>query len=211
MHRLGSFLVFFAIALSLLGGMHYYVWARLVRDPGLPHAWARFLTVLLAVLFVLLPLTLVGARFLGGPFLRPAIFFGFAWMGIGFLLVAFLGIADVGQLVAFVGRKLTGTEPDPARRLFLARGLAAGVSGVVAGLAAAGFRSALGPVQIKELTVKLRGLPRELSGFRLVQISDVHIGPLLRKDWLAHVVREIRGVKPDAVAITGDLVDGSVE
>src|SRR6185295_7480623 len=60
-------------------------------------------------------------------------------------------------------------------------------------------RSALAGVQIKELEVKLRGLPRELAGFRLVQISDVHVGPLLRKDWVAHVV-----------AITGDLVDGRV-
>jgi predicted MPP superfamily phosphohydrolase len=210
-HRLGAFLVFFAIALCLVGGMHYYVWARLVRDPGLPQAWARALTAVVVLLGVLLPLTLVGARFLDGRLVRPALWFGFAWMGIGFLLVAFLGIADAGRLIAFLARKLTGSEPDPARRLFLARGVAAGVGGVVAGLAAAGFRSALGPVQIKELTVKLRGLPRELAGFKLVQISDVHIGPLLRKDWLAHVVREIRGIAPDAVAITGDLVDGSVD
>ena len=39
----------------------------------------------------------------------------------------------------------------------------------------------LGPVQIKELEVRLRGLPPELAGFRLVQISDVHIGALLRR------------------------------
>jgi predicted MPP superfamily phosphohydrolase len=142
---------------------------------------------------------------------RPAIWFGFAWMGIGFLLVAFLGLADAGRLVAFAGRKLTGSELDPARRVFLARGLAAGVGGVVAGLSAFGFRSALGTVQIKELTVKLRGLPRELAGFKLVQISDVHVGPLLRKDWLAHIVAQIQGIAPDAVAITGDLVDGSVD
>jgi predicted MPP superfamily phosphohydrolase len=208
--RLASFLIFFAIACGLIGGMHYYLWARLVRDPGLPQGWARPLAAVIIALGIALPLTMVGARFLTGPVARTAIWFGFAWMGVGFLLVAFLGIADLGQLVAFVARKLTGSEPDPARRLFLARGLALGVGGVVAGLSAAGFRSALGPIEIKELTVKLRGLPRELSGFKLVQISDVHIGPLLRKDWLAHIVAQIRGLAPDAVVITGDLVDGSV-
>src|SRR6185503_202294 len=87
---------------------------------------------------------------------------------------------------------------------------AAGVGGVVAGLSALGIRSALAGVQIKELEVKLRGLPRELAGFRLVQISDVHVGPLLRKDWVAHVVAQIRALSPDLVAITGDLVDGRV-
>jgi hypothetical protein len=208
--RVAPFLTFFAIALCLIGGMHYYVWARLVRDPGLPPGWARASTALVVALGVSLPLTLVAARLFSGRGVRAAAFLGFAWMGIGFLLVAFLGIADTARLVGFVARKLTGSEPDPARRLFLARGLAATVGGVVAGLSAAGFRSALGPVQIKELTVKLRGLPRELAGFKLVQISDVHVGPLLRKDWLAHVVASIRGIEPDAVAITGDLVDGSV-
>jgi predicted MPP superfamily phosphohydrolase len=209
--RLASFLIFFGIACALIGGMHYYVWARMVRDPGLPQGWSRSLTVAVAALGIALPLTMVGSRFFSGPVTRPAIWFGFAWMGIGFLLVAFLGLADLGMLVAFLARKLTGSEPDPERRVFLARSLAVGVGGVVAGLSAFGFRSALGTVQIKELTVKLRGLPRELSGFKLVQISDVHIGPLLRKDWLAHIVAQIRGIAPDAVAITGDLVDGSVD
>jgi predicted MPP superfamily phosphohydrolase len=210
-NRLASFLVFLAIALSLLGGMHYYVWARLVRDTGLPPPWGRVLTAAIVLLGLAMPLTLVANRFFAGPAVRPAIWFGFAWMGIGFLLVAFLGLADAGRLVALVARRLSGHEPDPARRVFLARSLAAGVGGVVAGLATVGFRSALGPVQIKELTVKLRGLPQALSGFKLVQISDVHVGPLLRKDWLAHVVTQIRAIAPDAVAITGDLVDGSVD
>jgi hypothetical protein len=209
--RLASILVFFAIACGLIGGMHYYLWARLVRDPGLPQGWTRPLTVAIVALGVAMPLTMVAQRLFTGPIARTGIWFGFAWMGVGFLLVAFLGITDAGRLVAFLARKLTGSEPDPARRLFLARSLAVGVGGVVAGLATLGFRSALGPIEIKKLTVKLRGLPRELSGFKLVQISDVHIGPLLRKDWLAHIVAQIRGIAPDAVAITGDLVDGSVE
>jgi predicted MPP superfamily phosphohydrolase len=209
--RLASFLIFLGVAITLIGGMHYYVWARLVRDPHLPQAWGRPLTAAIIALGLALPLTLIASRFFAGAAIRPAIWFGFAWMGIGFLLVAFLGIADAGRLLAFIARKLTGSEPDAARRVFLARGLAAGVGGVVAGLSAFGFRSALGPVEIKELTVKLRGLPQALSGFKLVQISDLHIGPLLRKDWLAHVVARIQSIAPDAVAITGDLVDGSVD
>jgi len=103
---------------------------------------------------------------------RPAIWIAFIWMGVGFLLVAFLGIADAGRLVAFLIARMRGpSDPDPARRVLLARSLAAGVGGVVAGLSALGLRSALAGVQIKELDIKLRGLPRELAGLRLVQIS----------------------------------------
>jgi predicted MPP superfamily phosphohydrolase len=209
--RLLPFLVFLVVALSLVGGMHYYLWVRLVRDPQLPQTWARILTVSIVALGVAMPATLFASRLLPGTVVRPAIWVAFIWMGVGFLLVAFLGIADLARLTTFLVGRLRGpSSPDPARRLMLARTLAAGVGGLVAGLSAVGIRSALRGIQIKELDVKLRGLPTELAGFRLVQISDVHVGPLLRKDWVAHVVDRIRALSPDLVAITGDLVDGRV-
>jgi predicted MPP superfamily phosphohydrolase len=142
---------------------------------------------------------------------RPAIWVAFVWMGVGFLLVCFLGIADLGRLTAFLIARVRGPiDPDPERRVLLARTLAAGVGAVVAGLSAAGLRSALAAIEIKEVDIRLRGLPERLAGFRLVQISDVHVGPLLRKDWVAHVVEQVRALSPDLVAITGDLVDGRV-
>jgi len=209
--RLIPFLVFVAIALGLVSGMHYYLWARLVRDPQLPETWARILTVTIVALGVAMPATLFAARLLPGSVARPAIWVSFVWMGVGFLLVAFLGLADLARLVAFVVARYHGpSEPDPERRIVLARTVAAGVGAVVAGLSAIGIRSALSGIQIKQLDVKLRGLPQQLAGFRLVQISDVHVGPLLRKDWVARVVEQIRQLAPDLVAITGDLVDGRV-
>src|SRR3954470_4763489 len=191
--------------------MHYYIWARLVRDTHLPPGWARTLTIAVIVLGITMPATLVAARLFQSSAVRPAIWVAFVWMGVGFLLVAFLGIADFGRLIAFVIARVRGpSDPDPERRLLLARTLAAGVGGVVAGLSAAGVHSAIAGVQIKDLEVKLRGLPPGLAGFRLVQISDVHVGPLLHRDWVAHVVEQVRALAPDLVAITGDLVDGRV-
>jgi predicted MPP superfamily phosphohydrolase len=210
--RTASFLVFFAIAISILTGMHYYVWARLVRDPQLPVTATRIATWVIIGLGVALPLTLVLARFMPTGAARPAIWIAFLWMGIGFLLVAFLGLADAGRAVAWLIARLRGSDvpSDPARRVMLARTLAAGVGGVVAGLSAVGVKSALGHIDVKEVDVRLKNLPGALAGLRLVQISDVHIGALLRKDWLAHVVATIRTLSPDLVAITGDLVDGTV-
>ncbi len=205
------FLVFLAVALSLVGGMHYYLWVRLVRDVHFPPHWARALTFAIIALAIAMPATLFAARLLPGSTVRPLIWIVFIWMGVGFLLVAFLGLTDLARFAAFVIARLRGpSDPDPARRVLLARTLAAGVGGLVAGLSAVGIRSALHGVQIKELEVRLRNLPQELAGFRLVQISDVHIGPLLRKDWVAHLVEQIRSLSPDLVAITGDLVDGRV-
>lgn len=212
MNRLVSFLVFLAIALTLLGGMHYYLWARLIRDTQLPPLAARIATFAIVVLGLLMPLTLIASRFFPNNAARPAIWLAFLWMGVGFLLVAFLGIGDLLQVGLWALAKVrgAGVPADPARRLLLARSLAAGVGGVVAGLSAFGVRSAIGNIDVRELEVRLKNLPRELAGLRLVQISDVHVGPLLRRDWVGHVVATMKSLKPDLIAITGDLVDGRV-
>ncbi|HEX9575636.1 MAG TPA: metallophosphoesterase [Myxococcales bacterium] len=211
MARLLPFLAFVAVALLLLGGMHFYVWARLVRDPQLPPAAARLGTALLATMAIVLPTTLVLSRTRGAP--RAMVWVAFLWMGVVFLLFAFLGLADAGRAVAWAARKLRSPDApsDPERRVLLARALAVGVSGVVAGLSAVGVRSALVGLRIKDVPVRIPNLPPALAGLRLVQISDVHIGPLLQKEWVEGVVERVLALRPDLVAITGDLVDGTVD
>ncbi len=211
MSRVLPFLIFVPIALSLVGGMHYYVWARLVRDTHLPPLAALLLTLLIVALGLSIPLAMIASRVFHASF-RPGLWVIFVWMGVGFLFVAFLGVADAGRLLGTLVQRMRSPLPvDPAKRLFLARSLAVGVGGVVAGLSALGVRNALGAVQVKEVEVRLRGLPAALAGFKLVQISDVHVGALLRKDWVGQVVDRIRSLSPDLVAITGDLVDGTVD
>jgi uncharacterized protein len=209
--RILPFLAFAGVALLLLGGMHYYAWVRLVRDPQLPAGFARLATAAIATMAILLPATLVLARTRGAP--RALVWIAFLWMGIVFLLFAFLAIADAGRVVAWTARKLTSPEApaDPDRRVLLARAFALGVGGLVAALSAVGVRSALAGIRIKDLPIRIAGLPRALEGLRVVQITDLHIGPLLHKAWVEGVVERVRALKPDLVAITGDLVDGTVD
>ena len=211
MARLVPYLSFIAISLLLLGGMHYYVWARLVRDPQLPPGAARLAGALIGTMALVLPATLILSRTRGAP--RPLVWGAFLWMGVVFLLFAFLGLADAGRVVAWATRKLAlpETPANPERRVLLARALAVGVGGVVAGLSAVGVRSAIAGVRVKDVPVRIPNLPPALAGLRLVQISDVHIGPLLQKEWVEGVVERVRALRPDLVAITGDLVDGTVE
>jgi hypothetical protein len=86
---------------------------------------------------------------------------------------------------------------------------AALVLGVAGTAVVAGLRSALAPPALRRETFAIERWPRALDGFRIVQISDIHIGPILGRDFAALLTRRVNELEPDLVAVTGDLVDGS--
>ncbi|MCU0682445.1 MAG: metallophosphoesterase [Polyangiaceae bacterium] len=209
MSRLLQLVVFVALSSLILGGYHYYLWVRLVRDAQLPPPWRGAALALLALGAVSTPLSFALAAALPRAIVRPLALAAYSWLGLSFLLlVATLGADLLRALLALLH---ASPGPDaPARRLALARLLA----GVTAGLgltgATFGVASALGAVRIDRLRVPLGRLPAALAGTRVVQISDVHIGPTIGRDFLERVVAQINALEPDLVAITGDLVDGPV-
>ncbi len=73
---------------------------------------------------------------------------------------------------------------------------------------AIGYKQARSLAHVKRTEIKVEGLPEALDGFRIVQISDLHVGPTIRRDFLQAVVDRVNELDPDLVAITGDLVDG---
>lgn len=63
---------------------------------------------------------------------------------------------------------------------------------------------------IVDVEVPIAGLPPALYGFTIAQISDVHVGPTIRAPYLQAIVERVNRLEADMVAVTGDLVDGSV-
>lgn len=74
-----------------------------------------------------------------------------------------------------------------------------------------GFIGAKRQPRVVDVEVPLPGLPPALNGFTIAQISDVHVGPTIKRDFLRRIVETVNSLGTDLVAITGDLVDGSVE
>lgn len=64
-------------------------------------------------------------------------------------------------------------------------------------------------IKIKKYTVGIKKLPHAWEGKRVVHISDVHLGPILREDFFNRVIKKIKELNPDAVFVTGDLFDGA--
>jgi hypothetical protein len=135
----------------------------------------------------------------------------YVWMGTMFLLLVLLVAGDVARLLGLgVARFALEAPLDPTRRQFLARATSAGTAlgGLALGFAA--LRAGLAPPRLEQVRVALRRLPRALSGTTIVQISDLHVGPTIGRAFVEDVVARANALAPDVVAITGDLVDGSV-
>lgn len=75
---------------------------------------------------------------------------------------------------------------------------------------AIGYAMARRTAPVKDVRIPIENLPAALENFTIAQISDIHVGPTIRKAYVDAIVERVNGLKPDLVAITGDLVDGSV-
>jgi predicted MPP superfamily phosphohydrolase len=82
---------------------------------------------------------------------------------------------------------------------------------VSAVFAALGIRQALAGPVVSHVSVPIALLPPELEGLRIAQISDLHVGPMIRRGYVESVVRKVLDLKPDLIAVTGDLADGAPE
>lgn len=63
----------------------------------------------------------------------------------------------------------------------------------------------------RTVELRLADLPPGLDGTVIVQLSDLHIGPLLKRDWLEETVSRVNALQPDLIALTGDYVDGHID
>ena len=195
-----------SLAASLFVGLHGYLAQRLILEPELPDSWRRFLLGGLVALAVSIALTPLAERLLPPRWSRLIAWPASLWMGFMFLLLVLLAASDM--VIWFLGDAavaFVGARPAAAANV---RALAAVGIALVAG--AAGVRSAMRPPRLRRVEIPLARWPESLDGFRIVQISDIHIGPLLDRRFAEQVVSRVNALAPDLVAVTGDLVDGGV-
>jgi uncharacterized protein len=95
----------------------------------------------------------------------------------------------------------------PAWPLLDPRAVSLAILGAAAALTLVGVVQARCP-RIRNVVVPIEDLPPELDGYRIVQWSDVHVGPTIRRAFVESLVERTNALQPDAVVITGDLVDG---
>ena len=204
--------LFIGIATGILFGLHYYVWARLVRDTSLPPPWSGIATAALGLMAVLLVAGMASSRALPRSVTSPLLWVGFTWMGLAFFVVVLLGSVDLLRaVISGVRRLLDAGVVDPERRVFLGRLAGGAVSAIALAMGGAGLANVVRAVGVKRVRVPLARLPLDRAGYKIVQLSDVHVGPTIGRGFIEDLVARTNALSPDLIAITGDLVDGSVD
>lgn len=133
---------------------------------------------------------------------------GYLAMGLFSTLLVGTLARDAVLLVAWIAQALGADALDLGTwRTVTARGVLVAASVV----SLVGLVNARRTARVKRVDVPVKDLPPALHGFRLVQLSDVHVGPTIRRGFVEAIVSRANALEPDVVVLTGDLVDGSVE
>ncbi|MFI6419809.1 metallophosphoesterase [Streptomyces sp. NPDC050842] len=234
------FLLVLVVVLAVLGGVHWYVWRRLVRDVTAPGGTARRVGTVAVVVLPVLSLAALTSSRAGAPFWFQQVVAwpGFLWLAL--LLYVTLALV-VGEAVRPVLRRwldrrataevqpaapvpvtvpetaapaVEAPEPPaaaPSRRLFVSRVVGGSAAAVALGTVGYGTYGVLRGPRIKRVTVPLAKVPRAAHGYRIAVVSDIHLGPILGRAHSQRIVDAINSTQPDLIAIVGDLVDGTVE
>ena len=195
-----------APVLGLTALLNLYIALRLL--PSLPGpVSSSLLGLALVALSLTIPLGLAARRLARPPVADRLAWAGMLALGLFSSLFVFTLLRDLVLLLAALAAWI---EPGLA-----APGLAALSAEAVPLLALLasllGAFNARRTAQVVEVDVPIVGLPAALHGFTIAQISDIHVGPTIKAPYLQGIVDAVNRLQADMVAITGDLVDGSVK
>ncbi|HEV2442926.1 MAG TPA: metallophosphoesterase [Steroidobacteraceae bacterium] len=189
---------------TLVALLHLYVGVRLL--PALPIATLGRVIGALA-LCASFALIIMGAR--ARMMQNSSFAANLAWMGsINSGFFSSLAVLTVVRDLFLVPGVLIASRGQAAT---LEAGSAIAVPVLAVLATVVGFIDARRRPRVVDVEVPLPGLPPALQGFTIAQISDVHIGPTIKRAFLRGIVEIVNSLDVDLVAVTGDLVDGSVE
>ncbi len=201
-------ILFLSTFLLLYGGLHVYAFLKAKSAFALGVRSGFFLALLMAVM-TLAPLIIRlverqghegTARFLS--------YIGYTWMGILLLFFVSGVTLDLYRLalhtVEVVLRKdFIFLRPSPRACFVLPLVCAIAIS-------VYGFFEAR-DIRVERLTIRTPKIPATVDRIKIVQISDVHLGLIVREERLERILEKVKNEKPDMVISTGDLVDGQID
>jgi len=193
MNRTVMFIIFVTIVTAVYFGLHFFVYKCLARSLIQAANGQKILKWFL---------WLSGASFIIAMILNQTLkihisvlnFYAFTWLGV--IAIAFF--------IFLVQLALSKIFPSQNKLLAI---IALGVIGIISIIS---LVNGLQPPGVKRITIPMKKLPKELSGFSIVQLSDMHLESYKSRERIAYIIDKVNELKPDLVVITGDLIDSNV-
>jgi uncharacterized protein len=186
---------------TLFALLHVYIGMRLIPAMGLG-AWGIVAgALLLGISTFLMPVGLLASNLKRRRWSDQLAWAGLLACGFFSSLLVLTVLRDVALLLlAAIG----------AGSAAISRGTASAVPLLALAVTLVGLVNARRVARVVDVDIPIPGLPAAFNGYCIVQISDIHVGPTIKRGYLNAIVTKVNALQPDAIAITGDLVDGSV-
>jgi len=198
-------LVFFII----YGSAHFYVFSRIKAAFPLISTVQQAGLILLMLFMILAPILVrVSERYGYESTACLLSYIGYIWMGVLFLFFVMSIFFDIYRLLVYLGgqisrKNLSSLIPPPLYLFVIPLVVSVTIN-------AYGYFEATN-LRIEAITIKTSKISKEIGMIRIVQISDVHIGMIVREKRLEKIVAAVKQAEPDLVVSTGDLLDGQID
>ena len=186
--------------------LHAYIGWRLVPALAFAPALQALLIGLLVASWLLMPMAFVAKRW-RKPWSERLAWTGLLLMGLFSSLFVLTLLRDALWLLVTL---LSWAWPAAAWSAAAISASAAAVPALALVVTLWGLFNARRTAAVVQVEVPIEQLPPALHGFSIAQISDVHVGPTIKRGYVQAIVERINALGVDMVAVTGDLVDGSV-
>ncbi|UTJ06498.1 metallophosphoesterase [Arcobacter roscoffensis] len=194
-----SFIIFITVFLSVFAFQTYIIKKRLIDKLEFKDKTKKYLSTFLYITFFGVCMYPV-ARY--NPVFPNWLYFLLS-LPIGVIFLTFI-ITIIHEIISF-GVKKTPFKEN--RRAFFKKSLDIGAVSLVVGTNAKAMQNAK-TIELETIDIKIKKLKKS---YEIVQLSDIHIGGLIDKEFIANLVRRVNSLKPDTIVITGDLVDTKLE
>ena len=206
-HERVALILFLLTFFLIYGGLHFYMLIK-VKNSFLPGAKSTLCLILFMVIMVFAPVVIHILERSGYESLaRLFSYVGYSWMGIVFLFFSLAVLFDVYRFSVYatgfvLNRDFSFVMPSALHSCVIPLVFAILVS-------AYGYFEAQN-IYTERVVITTSKIPKEIGKLKIVQISDVHLGLIIREKRLREILRKIKAENPDILVSTGDLIDGQI-
>ncbi len=204
----GPMILFLVSILLVYSLLHLYIFLKIKAALTFGNGTTIFLLFFMAIMVSAPVIVRVSERD-GFEFSARLIsYIGYTWMGFAFLFLSVSLAIDLYRFFLYASgfilqMDISHLAPSPRSAFVIPLVVAAVIS-------AYGYFEARS-IRNETVIIKSPKIPKEVGTLRIVQISDVHLGLIVREGRLKRILREVKRAKPDILVSTGDLVDGQID